>query len=102
MEEFIEEIKAMTTEYGVEATSLNITLAIEKFRDLRNYPADWTEEKILADMQKNKSKIAMAVVELDSKDGMENQTAHSENGYNRTFFNGIMAYKEVIGFANPV
>lgn len=102
MEEFIEEIKAMTTEYGVEATSLNITLAIEKFRDLRNYPPSWTDEKILADMQKNKSKIAMAVVELDSKDGMENQTGHSENGYSRTFKDGIIAYEGIIGFANPV
>lgn len=102
MEEFIEEIKAMTTEYGVEATSLNITLAIEKYRDLRNYPASWTDEKILADMQKNKSKIAMAVVELDSKDGMENQTSHAENGYTEKFDVGILAYRGVIGFANPV
>ncbi len=102
MEEFIEEIKATTTEYGVEATSLNITLAIELFRDLRNYPASWTEEKILADMQKNKSKIAMAVVELDSKDGMENQTGHTENGYSRTFKDGIIAYEGVIGFAKPI
>lgn len=102
MEEFIEEIKAMTTEYGVEATNLVITLAIEKFRDLRNYPSDWTDEKILTDMKKNKSKIAMAVVELDSKDGMENQTGHSENGYSRTFKDGIIAYEGIIGFANPV
>ncbi len=102
MEEFIKEIQAMTTEYGVEATSLNITLAIEKFRDLRNYPASWTDEKILADMQKNKSKIAMAVVELDSKDGMENQTGHTENGYSRTFKDGIIAYEGVIGFAKPI
>lgn len=102
MEEFVEEIKAMTTEYGVEATSLNITLAIEKYRDLRNYPASWTDEKILADMQKNKSKIAMAVVELDSKDGMENQTGHSENGYSRTFKDGIIAYEGVVGFANVI
>ena len=102
MEEFIKEIQAMTTEYGVEATSLNITLAIEKFRDLRNYPASWTDEKILADMQKNKSKIAMAAVELDSKDGMENQTGHSENGYSRTFKDGIIAYEGVIGFAKPI
>ena len=53
-------------------------------------------------MQKNKSKIAMAVVELDSKDGFENQTGHSENGYSRTFKDGIIAYEGIIGFANPV
>ena len=93
MEEFIEEIKAMTTEYGVEATSLVITLAIEKFRDLRNYPPSWTDEKILADMP---------VVEIDSKSGAENQLSHSENGISRTFSEYLMAYKGVIGFANRI
>ena len=96
MQDFIEELKAMTTEYGVEATSLCVNLAIEKFSDIRNYPSDYTDEQILADMRKNKSKIAMAVVELDSKEGMENQTAHSENGFGRTFKDGLIAYESIV------
>ena len=100
MNEFIEKIKSMTTEYGVTVSDLVITLAIEQFENIRNYPASWDETKKLADMEKNKAKIAMAAIEIDSKDGAENQLSHSENGISRSYYEGIMAYKDVIGFAN--
>lgn len=102
MEEFIAKIKSMTTEYGVTVSELVVTLAIEQFETIRNYPASWDEEKKLADMEKNKAKIAMAAIEIDSKDGAENQLSHSENGISRSYFEGIMAFKDVIGFANVV
>ena len=100
MEDFIAKIKSMTTEYGAETSDLVVALAIEQFETIRNYPTSWDETKKLADMEKNKAKIAMAVVEIDAKDGIEGQIAHSESGYNRTYSDGIMAYKGVIGFAN--
>ena len=100
MEDFIAKIKSMTTEYGVETSDLVVTLAIEQFETIRNYPASWNETKKLADMEKNKAKIAMASIEIDSKDGAENQLSHSENGTSRSYYEGIMAYKDVIGFAN--
>ena len=102
MDEFIAKIKSMTTEYGAETSDLVVTLAIEQFETIRNYPPSWDETKKLDDMEKHKAKIAMAVVEIDAKDGVEGQTAHSESGYNRTYSDGIMAYKDVIGFANVV
>lgn len=102
MEKFITKIKSMTTEYGVTVSELVVTLAIEQFEIIRNYPASWDEEKKLADMEKNKAKIAMAAIEIDSKDGAENQLSHSENGISRSYFEGIMAFKDVIGFANVV
>lgn len=102
MEEFIAKIKSMTTEYGVTVSDLVVTLVIEQFETIRNYPASWNEEKRLADMEKNKAKIAMAAIEIDSKDGAENQLSHSENGISRSYFEGIMAFKDVIGFANVV
>lgn len=100
MEQFVAKIKAMTTEYGVETSDLVITLAIEQFTAIRSYPASWDEAKELADMEKNKAKIAMAAIEIDAKDGAENQLSHSENGTSRSYYEGIMAYKDVIGFAN--
>lgn len=100
MEDFIAKIKSMTTEYGVETSDLVVTLAIEHFEAIRNYPASWDEEKKLSDMEKNKAKIAMAAIEIDSKNGAENQLSHSENGISRSYCDGIMAYKDVIGFAN--
>lgn len=86
----------MTTEYGVTVSELSITLAIETFADLRNYPSSWSDSKKLADMEKNISKIAMASIEIESKNGAENQLSHNEQGTNRTYYNGIMAYKDVI------
>lgn len=100
MEKFEKKIKDMVAEYGVETSDLVVSLAIEQFETVRNYPASWDESKKLADMEKNKSKIAMAAIEIDSKDGAENQLSHSENGTSRSYYEGIMAYKDVIGFAN--
>ena len=102
MDEFIADVKSMTTEYGVETSDLVVTLAIEQFETIRNYPASFDEAKKLADMEKHKAKIAMAAIEIDAKDGAENQLSHSENGTTRSYYDGIMAYKDVIGFANVV
>jgi hypothetical protein len=103
MDDFIEKVKNLTTEYlGYEAKGLVIQLAVEQFRAIRNYPGTWDEDKILADMEKNIAKIAMAVVELDAKEGVENQLSHSENGFSRTYSQSIMAYSDVIGFATVV
>ena len=101
MDEFIADVKSMTTEYlGYEANALVIQLAIERFVSLRNYPSSYTDEMKLDDMRNNIAKIAMAVVEIDAKDGAEGQLSHGESGISRTYYNGIMAYKDVIGFAN--
>ena len=100
MEDFIAKIKSMTTEYGVTTSDLVVTLAIEQFETIRNYPKSWDETKKLDDMEKNKAKIAMAAIEIDSKDGAEGQLSHGESGISRSYYDGIMAYKDVIGFAN--
>ena len=45
MDEFIADVKSMTTEYlGYEANALVIQLAIERFVSLRNYPSSYTDE----------------------------------------------------------
>lgn len=100
MEQFKEDIKSMAAEYGVETSDLVVTLAIEQFGTIRNYPVLWDETKKLSDMENNKAKITMAAIEIDSKNGAENQLSHSENGTSRSYYQGIMAYKDVIGFAN--
>lgn len=104
MDDFITEIKEMITEYDAEinVSNLTVNLAIEAFEILRNYPDSWDDEKKLADLEKNKAKIAMAAIEIDSKNGAENQLSHSENGTSRTFSEYLMAYKGVVGFANCI
>lgn len=104
MADFVEEIKKMITEYDEQITisDLVINLAIEAFKELRNYPGTWDEDKILADLEKNKAKIAMAAIEIESKNGVEGQLSHGENGISRTYSEYLMAYKGVIGFANCI
>lgn len=104
MDDFIAQIKIMVKDYAPDITisSMVVSLAIESFETLRNYPSSWGEAKILSDLEKNKAKIAMAAIEIDSKGGAENQLSHSENGISRTFSDCLMAYKGVIGFANCI
>ncbi len=104
MDDFIAEIKEMITEYDAEinVSNLTVNLAVEAFETLRNYPDSWDNEKKLADLEKNKAKIAMAAIEIESKNGAENQLSHSENGISRTFSDCLIAYKGVVGFANCI
>lgn len=99
MDAVISEIKALVTDYGVATSELSINLAIEIYVGLRNYPTIFTMDQRIEDIRKNKAKIAMAVIEIDAKDGVENQLSHSENGISRTYSNRIMAYSDVIGYA---
>lgn len=101
MDTFVESITAMVNEYlSYAPKSLVVNTAIEMFRQIRNYPVSYTEDMILNDMQMNKNKIAMAVVELDAKEGAEGETAHNENGINRTYSNMIcpLAYAYIVPF----
>lgn len=93
------------TEYlGYAPKQLDVDLAIELFSDCRNYPSLYTDERKEADMLKNKSKIVMAVIEIDAKDGTEGQTSHSENGINRAYGNSPIpkAYERVVQIAHVI
>ena len=103
MSSFADSVKNMATEYGdADVSMLSVGLAIEAFRGARNYPPSYDDSRILSDMEANVNKIAMAAVEIESKNGVEGQVAHSENGISRTYYSGIMAYRDVIGFARAV
>lgn len=97
-------IKSLIIEYDSSYTvsDLCIGLAIEKFKDIRNYPKSYTSEKIEEDLQANINKLAMGAIELDAKAGVENQTSHSSNGDSRVYSDHIMAYDGVVGFATTM
>ena len=96
-----ESVMAKATEYlGYAPKQLSVDLAIEAFSDCRNYPLTFTSDQIDADMTKNISKIAMAVIEIDAKEGAENEFSHSENGISRSYSKSIIAYNSVIQFAH--
>ena len=94
-----ESVKETTTKYG-EVSDLAIGLSLEMFKDIRRYPADYDSDRIEEDMKKNVNKIAMAAVEIESKNGVENQIGHNENGTSRTYYEGILAFKDVLALAH--
>lgn len=104
-ETFRECVVIDSTKYLGEAPSeLSVDLAIEQYRDCRSYPTSWDEDKIIADMQTAKAKIAMAVAEIEARNGAEHEISHSEGGVNRSYGDNPlpMAYASVIPFANVI
>jgi hypothetical protein len=103
MSTFSESVTIKAAEYlGYNPKDLVVNMAIELFKDARNYPPSYSEDKITADMTLNINKIAMAVVELDSKEGAENELSHSENGINRQYNKSIMAYNSIPQFLHVI
>lgn len=98
--DIVKDIKKRIEDYGYDDVSgMVIALAVERFKDLRNYPGTWMDYEIEADIRKNMNKIAMAAIEIDSKVGAEGQTQMTENGISRTWTSRISAYNDVVGFA---
>ena len=94
-----------TTGYlGYAPKQLAVDLALEIFHDLRDYPSVYTTTQIDADVLRNKSKIVMAIIEIDAKEGIESQISHSDNGTNRSY--GVLptpkAYATVIPFCKII
>lgn len=106
MDKFIAMITEMATKYldNDVPSELSVALAIEQYKDCRNYPSTYTDEMILADMQNAKNKIAMAVAEIDAKVGIEGHQSFSENGISRNFGNNPLpkAYATVTPFVNVI
>lgn len=50
-----------------------------------HFPKSFTDAEILATMDKFKSSLAMACIDIYSKAGAEGEKSHSENGIARTY-----------------
>lgn len=108
-----EELSRKATEYfnGIEElkwvvpSDMLIEFALEKYKQHRNFPSNFTEDKIDEDIKSHLSTIAMAVVDLQMKVGAEGEKSHSENGVSRTYenayistsvFNDVLPYVKVL------
>lgn len=79
-----EDIDFTNTEEDVFLEQL-ISEAEEEIKRIRNYPSDFTEEKIQADMKQFEKIIIRLVIYDYNKEGVEFESQDSENGYLRTF-----------------
>lgn len=92
-------IREKVTEYfndipelkGQEPSKLLIDFVIEKYKQQRNFPSNFTENQIEDDIQRHISTIAMAVVDLKVKEGAEGESSHSENSISRSYENAYIS-----------
>ncbi len=93
MDELKTEITTILTQYlaedamSYEVMSVYSDRAMLAFREYRNYPDSWDEEKILADMTKHKSCIADLALYECIQQGAEFQSMHIESGLYRMWHN---------------
>lgn len=89
---------APLTEADTARLSSKIKNAIREVCVKRNYPDHFSQEKILKDLKKHYSNIRELALYDYNQIGTEGQSAHNENGINRTWKNrnecliGVYAY----------
>lgn len=76
---------------GQTPSPMLVDFVIEKWKDKRNYPMSFSEDRINNDMNNHISTLAMAVLDLHIKAGFEGQTSSSENGISRVFENAYIS-----------
>lgn len=90
---------------GQTPSQLLIDFVIEKYKQHRNYPSSFDEDRINADMKAHVSTMAMAVVDIFMKSGAEGEKSHSENGIVRTYENAYISssvFNDVLPFVKII
>lgn len=99
--EILESLKitlGVTEEAEIAILSEILNDAIAEIKKARNYPDDMSEAAIDADMQKYISNIKKLTKYDYSQIGAESESAHNENGTNRTFYDRAKCFDGVVPF----
>lgn len=91
MEKSIKYFQGIEELEDCEPSAMLVDFVIEKYRDVRNYPSNFSEEQIETDMAKHITTLAMAVVDLYMKIGAEGETSHNEKNIHRTYENAYIS-----------
>ena len=67
-----------------------------------NFPRHFAEKNKVEDLEKGKSSLVMACIDIYSKAGAEGQISHSENGISRTYKNSWISFDLLSRFPNYV
>lgn len=112
-DEFVTDLTQRATQYftnddeltGQVPSRLLVDFVIEKYVQHRNYPTHYDDKKILSDMEKHKSTIAMAVVDIFVKVGAEGEKSHTESGVSRVYENAYVSssvFNDVLPFVRTL
>lgn len=90
MDELLKEImedlkKEITDGFNEDLLSKKLKNAYMEVKDARNYPDDYEEAAVEKDMKRYYSTIRNLALYDYNQVGAEGETAHSENGVNRTW-----------------
>lgn len=72
--------------------------AVDEIKKARNYPSDMSEAEIEADLLRYTSNIKKLAKYDFSQIGAESESAHNENGTNRTFYDRAKCFDGVVPF----
>ena len=67
-----------------------------------HFPKHFTERSIVYDLERGKSSLAMACVDMYAKSGAEGQTSHGENGVSRSYESSWITFDLISHFPNYV
>lgn len=79
-----------------------VDFVIEHVSQQCHFPAHFKEANIVADLEKGKSTLAMACVDVYAKIGVEGQTGHTENSVNRQYDSAWITSDIISQFPNYV
>lgn len=74
--------------------------AKESVINVRNYPRDWTEEQIDADLKRYEKVLIKLVIYDFNKEGMEFENSHTESGVSRQFQSRARIMGDVLPFVD--
>lgn len=100
-----EKAKEYVTETGEEMDKFPLSIVdfvIEHVAQNCHFPEHFGEKDIVSALEKGKSNLAMACVEVYARSGAEGQNSHSENGISRGYDGAWISAKFYNAFPNYV
>lgn len=79
-----------------------VDFVIEYVTNECHFPKHFTERDIVYGLEKGKSSLAMACVDIYAKSGAEGQNSHSENGISRSYQSSWITFDLISNFPNYV
>ena len=89
-------------EYPDENPKLEMLIsnARDSIINVRNYPTQWDEEKIEADLKRYENVLINLVIYDYNKEGMDFENSHTESGVSRQFQSRARVMGDVVPFVH--
>lgn len=79
-----------------------VEFVIEYVSNECHFPKEFSEKRMIFDLEKGKNSLAMACIDIYGKVGGEGQTSHSENSISRSYQSAWITFDLISNFPNYV